>query len=147
MEWGIVLTFVASVTWGVGDVFVRRAMDGASPAVVLSLLIAFVIVTLGVLGVAIEGVEGFLDKGPRFFLLVALMGAFSWLTGNLLYFHGIKRAGIIIAAPILGAAPLPAIALAVLIAGERPNGWVLFGAALVVLGVVVLVTDRQRVLE
>lgn len=147
MDTAIVLTLIATVAWGAGDVFVRRAMDGASPAIVISTMIGLVIVTLGTLGLIIDGPDAFLDHGPRFFLLVALMGAFTWLTGNLLYFHGMKRAGIIIAAPILGAAPLPAIVLAVVFAGERPSPWVWAGAVLVVAGIGILVTDRERVLE
>jgi drug/metabolite transporter (DMT)-like permease len=147
VETAILLTLVATVAWGAGDVFVRKAMDGASPAVVLSTMIALVIVTLGALGLVLDGPSAFVDHVWRFYPLVALMGAFTWLTGNLLYFHGMKRAGIIIAAPILGAAPLPAIALAVVFAGERPSPWVWLGAVLVVGGIGILVTDRKRVLE
>jgi drug/metabolite transporter (DMT)-like permease len=147
MEFGLILALIASVGWGIGDVFVRKAMDGASPTIVLCAVIGLVLVALGVLGLALDGFAALFNHGPRFYLLVAMMGTFTWLTGNLLYFHGIKRAGIIIAAPIIGAAPLPSIALAVMIGGESPNGWVVLGAVLVVLGVGVLVTDRERVVE
>jgi drug/metabolite transporter (DMT)-like permease len=130
VELGIALTLIATVGWGAGDVFARKAMFGASAITVI-----------------LEGPGAFGGNDLRFFGLVLIMGALTWVTGNLLYFHGMKRAGVIIAAPILGAAPLAAIALAVTFGGEKPNSWVLLGAVLIVTGVGILVTDRKRVLQ
>lgn len=147
MELGIALTLIATVGWGAGDVFARKAMFGADAAAVLAAMIALTIVALGITGLIIEGPAAFAAIDFRFLLLVAIMGALTWVTGNLLYFHGMARAGIIIAAPILGAAPLAAIALAIVFGGESPNVWVLVGAVLIVLGIGILMTDRDRVLK
>ena len=146
MEIGILLALFALVGWGAGDVFARKAMFGAKAEVVLVSMIALTVVALGTVTVLIEGVDAFSARDALFFVLVALMGAMTWVTGNLLYFHGMQRAGVIIAAPILGAVPLVSIALAVVFGGERPSAWVLAGAATVVLGVLILLTDRNRVL-
>ena len=146
MEIGILLALFALVGWGAGDVFARKAMFGAKAEVVLVSMIALTVVALGTVTVLIEGVDAFSGRDALFFVLVALMGAMTWVTGNLLYFHGMQRAGVIIAAPILGAVPLVSIALAVVFGGERPSAWVLAGAATVVLGVLILLTDRNRVL-
>ena len=146
MELGIALTLIATVGWGAGDVFARKAMFGASATTVLASMIALSVLALGITTIAIEGADAFGSKDLGFFGLVALMAFLTWVTGNLLYFHAMQRAGIIIAAPILGAAPLAAIALAIAIGGERPNAWVFLGGLLIVSGVVILVTDRDRVL-
>ncbi len=146
MELGILLALFALVGWGAGDVFARKAMFGAKAEVVLVSMIALTVVALGTVTVVIEGVDAFSGRDALFFVLVAIMGALTWVTGNLLYFHGMQRAGVIIAAPILGAVPLVSIGLAVVFGGERPSAWVLVGAATVVLGVLILLTDRDRVL-
>jgi drug/metabolite transporter (DMT)-like permease len=147
VELGIVLTLLAAVGWGAGDVFARKAMFGASPTTVLASMIALSAVSLGSVGLFVEGPAAFGAIGLRFLGLVLIMAALTWVTGNLLYFHGMKRAGVIIAAPILGAAPLPAIGLAIIFGNERPNAWVLLGAISIVLGVAILVTDRKQVLR
>ena len=147
MELGILLALFATAGWGAGDVFARKAMFDVKAEVVLASMIALTIVILGTVAIILEGFAAFIGKSPLFFLQVAFMGVLTWVTGNLLYFHGMQRAGVTIAAPILGAAPLAAIGLAIGFGGERPNGWTLLGAAIVVLGVIVLLTDRDRVLN
>jgi drug/metabolite transporter (DMT)-like permease len=146
VELGILLALFALVGWGAGDVFARKAMFGAKAEVVLASMIALTIVALGIVTIVLEGFAAFGGHDALFFVLVAIMGALTWVTGNLLYFHGMQRAGVTIAAPILGAVPLAAIGLAVVFGGERPSAWVLIGAATVVAGVLVLLTDRDRVL-
>ena len=146
MEIGILLALFALVGWGAGDVFARKAMFGAKAEVVLVSMIALTVVALGIVTIVLEGFAAFGGHDALFFVIVAIMGALTWVTGNLLYFHGMQRAGVIIAAPILGAVPLVAIALAVVFGGERPSAWVLVGAATVVAGVLILLTDRDRVL-
>ena len=147
MELGILLTIIAATSWGAGDVFARRAMFGAGAETVLVVMITMVILTLGAVGIAVEGTGAFAPKNGTFLLLTAFMGLLTWVTGNLLYFHGMVRAGVVIAAPILGAAPLIAILFAVTLGGERPGPLTLVGSFAVVAGVAVLVTDRERVLE
>lgn len=146
MELGILLALFALVGWGAGDVFARKAMFGAKAEVVLASMIALTIVALGIVTIVLEGFAAFGGHDALFFVLVAIMGTLTWVTGNLLYFHGMQRAGVIIAAPILGAAPLAAIGLAVVFGREQPSAWVLIGAATVVAGVLVLLTDRGRLL-
>jgi len=147
VELGIALTLVATVGWGAGDVFARKAMFGASATTVLASMITLTIIALGIVGLFLEGPSAFGAIDLRFLGVVAIMGSLTWVTGNLLYFHGMKRAGVTIAAPILGAAPLAAITLAIVFGGEDPNPWVLLGAVIIVLGIGILMTDRNRALE
>lgn len=144
---GILLAIVATLAWGAGDVFVRRAMFDVPAELVVVVVVGMVAVVLGVVAVSTEGLAAFGGIGLTTLGIVAVMGALIWVTGNLFYFHGLKRAGVTLAAPILGAGPLFAIALAVLFAGERPNLATLAGAAAIVIGVAVILTDRKRVLR
>lgn len=147
MELGIALTLVATLGWGAGDVFARKAMFDASATTVLATMITLSALALGITTLALEGVSAFSSPNWEFFALVVVMATFTWVTGNLLYFHGMQRAGITIAAPILGAAPLAGIALAVTIGGERPNAGILLGGAFIIGGITILLTDRNRVVQ
>jgi len=147
MELGILLSLIAMVGWGAGDVFARKAMFTAQAEVTLAFMIALTVTALGITTILLEGFAALGGKDAIFFVQIAFMGALTWVMGNLFYFYGMQRAGVIIAAPILGAAPLVAITLAIVFGGERPSTLVLIGAATVVLGVLILLTDRNRVLS
>ena len=141
------LILVAVVGWGVGDVFARKALFGARAETVLAVIVAVVALSVGTAGLAFEGVGAFWPVGARFLALTALMAILSWASGVLLQFHALRLVGIVIASPLFGTAPLLAIAMAVLLGGERPSAATLVGAALVVVGVGFLVADRRRVLR
>ena len=147
MGLGILLAIAAAFGWGAGDVFVRRAMFGARPEAVTVFVAGMVLLALGALVVVSSGVGAFAAPNAAFVVLTAVMGLLTWLGGNLLYFHGMQRAGVVVAAPLLGMAPLFAIALAVTLGGERPSVSTLAGALAIVTGVVVVLTDRRRVLR
>ena len=147
MSVGILLAIVATLAWGAGDVFVRRAMFAVSAELVVVVVVGMVAVVLGVVTVSTEGLTAFGGVELASLGIIAVMGALAWVTGNLFYFHGLRRAGVTLAAPILGAGPLFAIALAVVFAGERPNLLTVAGAFAVVAGVAVILTDRNRVLR
>ncbi len=144
---GILLAIVATLAWGAGDVFVRRAMFAVSAELVVVVVVGMVATVLGVVAVSTGGIAAFGGIDLSSLGIIAVMGVLAWVTGNLFYFHGLRRAGVTLAAPILGAGPLFAIALAVVFAGERPNLPTLIGAFAVVIGVAVILTDRNRVLR
>ena len=147
MGLAILLAIVATFAWGAGDVFVRRAMFAVSAELVVVVVVGMVAVMLGIVTISTEGLAAFGVVEPAALGIIAVMGALAWVTGNLFYFHGLRRAGVTLAAPILGAGPLFAIALAVVFAGERPNLLTVVGAFAVVIGVAVILTDRNRVLR
>ena len=147
MEIGILLAIAAALAWGAGDVFARRAMFGARPEAVTVVVAGMVLLALGALGVVSAGAGAFAAPSVAFVGLTAAMGLLAWLGGNLLYFHGMQRAGVVVVAPLLGITPLFAIALAVTLGGERPSVATLAGALAIVAGVVVVLTDRRRVLR
>ena len=141
------LILVAVFGWGVGDVFARKALFGARAETVLAVIVAVVALSVGTAGLAFEGVGAFWPVGARFLALTALMAILSWASGVLLQFHALRLVGVVIASPLLGTAPFLAIAMAVLLGGERPSAATLVGAALVVVGAGFVVADRRRVLR
>ena len=147
MSLGILFALLAALGWGSGDVFARRAMAYVSPGIVLVLATVIIAVGLGVLGAVVYGPGAYGDLPLRFYGLVALMAFFSYATGQGLYLLGMKHAGVTLAAPIVGASPIFAIAFAVTLGGERPSLPTLLGAFVVVAGVAVILSDRDRVLR
>ncbi len=145
MALGVALALIATVAFGAGDVLARKAINTLSPGAVLIVTVSASIVAVGVIGVVIVGFEPYFNQSATFYGLTALMGLLAYVSGNLFYFHALKRAGVTLAAPLIGAGPLFAILLAVVIGGERPNAMTLLGAFVIVLGVVVLVSERRRV--
>ena len=146
MEIGILLAIAAAFGWGAGDVFVRRAMFGARPEAVAVVVAGLVLLALAALVAVAGGAGSFGVPNAAFLVATAVMGLLTWLGGNLLYFHGMQRAGVVVVAPILGLIPIVSIALAVTLGGERPSVATLAGALAIVTGVVVVLTDRRRVL-
>ena len=147
MEIGIRLAIAAAFGWGAGDVFVRRAMFGARPEAVAVVVAGLVLLALAALVAVAGGAGGFGVPNAAFLVATAVMGLLTWLGGNLLYFHGMQRAGVVVVAPILGLIPIVSIALAVTLGGERPSVATLAGALAIVTGVAVVLTDRRRVLR
>ena len=147
MELGILLAIAAALGWGAGDVFVRRAMFDARPEAVTVVVAGMVLLALAVLVVVSSGLGALAPPSAGFVGLTAVMGLLTWLSGNLLYFHAMRRAGVVAVAPLLGIGPLFAIALAVTLGGERPSVSTLAGALAIVTGVIVVLTDRRRVVR
>jgi drug/metabolite transporter (DMT)-like permease len=147
MGLGIVLALAATLGWGTGDVLARKAALHAPAGAVVVAMTA--IVTLALAGlVALTTGVGSLAVGPWWFYpLAALMGLLSYLGGQALYLLGMQRAGVTLTAPIIGAVPLLTVAMAVAFGGERPNLPTLAGAGVIVAGILLVVTDRSRVLR
>ncbi len=145
MSLGIPFALLAALGWGSGDVMFRRALANASVSVVLLVNALFVLVALGFTTLLIHGTGGFTIITQKIFGLVALMGVLAYLTGLMVFLQGMRRAGVTIAAPIIGAAPLASLFFAVTLGGERPGALTILGAFVIVSGVVVIVSERNRV--
>ncbi|MBM3939615.1 MAG: hypothetical protein FJ318_01720 [SAR202 cluster bacterium] len=140
---GIALALLATLAWGAGDVFVRKATFGAVTPLVAVGALAVMVAVLGVAAFATVGWGGLTPDGARFYLLAGLMGIFAHLTGTLFYFHAMRRAGLSIVSPIIGIQPLVSIGLAMALGGERPNLPTVLAALLIVAGVIVIITDKR----
>ena len=147
MSIGILLAMLASFGWGAGDVFSRKAMYHVSAAAVTLGMVILTVVTLAVVTALAGGLSVLAELPWWVYALTALMGFFAYIGGQFLYLAGMERAGLTIVAPIIAAAPLFAVVMAVTLGGERPSPLNLIGAAVIVAGVILVVTDRNRVVR
>ena len=147
MTFGIALALAAAVGWGAGDVFARRAMFRASAGVVLTVSLVVLVTGVAVVTVASVGWRALAVDSWRFYALAALLAVFVFVLATMLYFQAMRRCGVTIASPILGAGPLATVLFAVLLRAERPNLPTIAAALLIVAGVLVILTDRHRVLR
>ncbi len=71
-------------------------------------------------------------------------GFITLFVGRLLQYAAIKYVGVVITTPITGSAPVFALPLAVLLAGERASLPVVVGTVLVVAGLVLVISQERR---
>jgi drug/metabolite transporter (DMT)-like permease len=147
MSTGLILALLATLGWGAGDVFARKAMTHVPASAVVLGMAALIVATLAVAVGLTDGLASLMRLPWYVYALAAVMGFLAHLGGQLLYLWGMQRAGLTIAAPIIGAVPLIAVFLAVVLGGERPSVPTLVGAFVIVGGIILLVTDRNRVLR
>jgi drug/metabolite transporter (DMT)-like permease len=147
MTLGIIFALMATVGWGAGDVFARRALDHMTSSLAMTLAMFVIVPTLVGLALLVHGPSAFAGLPLAFYGLAALGGVLGYVSGQLLHLAAMNKAGVTLTAPLIGAAPLLAMLMAVTLGGERPNLPTVVGAIVVVAGVVVLLTDRRSLKE
>lgn len=147
MTLGIIFALMATVGWGAGDVFARRALYHMSSSLAMTLAMFVIVPTLVGLALIVHGVSAFTGLPLAFYGLAALGGVLGYVSGQLLHLAAMNKAGVTLTAPLIGAAPLLAMLMAVTLGGERPNLATVVGAFVVVTGVVILLTDRGSLKE
>ena len=140
---GIALSLLAAAGFGLGTVLIRKALEWVSPFVATLISLVIGISVLGFFCILFFGIEIF-DQPKSVYFVTCILGllvtsaAGSFLTA-------MKLAGAGFASPILGASPIFSIGLALTLRGEQPQLLALTGALVIVFGVVVLVTDKERI--
>ena len=135
---GFVAAVCAALGWGADAVLARQGLRRvpASFGTFLSLC-ASLTVCVALLLVFRRGELG--RYPPAAFGWFALIGLINFLAGRQCNFGATKRLGAARAASIFAASPLVSIALAVTLTGERVTPPLLLGAALIVVGMVLVV--------
>ena len=147
MGLGVVFALMAAIGWGSADVFARKAMQHIQASTLVVAMATLILITLAVAVVFTDGVRVLLGLPWYVYVLTGVMGFLAHVGGQLFYLWGIQRAGLTIAAPILGGMPLFAVFLGVVLGGERPNVPTLLGAFIIVGGIVLILTDRNRMVR
>ncbi|MEX2599424.1 MAG: DMT family transporter [Dehalococcoidia bacterium] len=147
MSMGILLALLATLGWGASDVFARKAMRRISPRAVTVAMAGLIAVFLAFAIAVTDGLGVLLQLPWYAYVLTALMGFLAYVGGQYMYLLGMQRAGLAIAAPILSTVPLVSVFLAVALGGERPNAPTVAGAIIIVAGILLVITDRNRVLR
>ncbi len=147
MAVGIFFALLAALCLGGSQVVARRAMFHLPVSMTVVVSIVVIVVVVGGMGLIIEGPSAFLGLPGEFFLWVALLAAFSYVTGHLLLFTALHYASVTVAGPIVAGNALFSLLFAVTLGGERPNLPTVLGAFIIVAGVTIILSDRKRMLR
>ena len=136
---GILFALSAAVGFGATAFFARLSVQHMRPTtgVIVSLVVG-VICTAGFVAV-MDGAEALSLEWTQFALLF-LAGGASFVGGRLLNFVAVSKIGVARSSPVVGASPLFAVALAILLLGETPNLMVAVGTIAIITGVVVVLS-------
>ncbi len=133
---GFFAALLAGLGWGTDSVLARQGLRTIPPAVGTGLsLCASLLICL--IALAFVGPTRFPLAGIAWF---GLIGLINFLLGRQFNFRATKRLGAARAASLMATAPLVSISLAVLLTGERVTPLLLFGVALSIGGVVLVVS-------
>ena len=138
---GILLALSAAVGFGSAAVFTRLGMQYMrSTTATLASLIVGTAVTVA-LALILHWREVFDLRGIAFAWLI-LAGLLNFPLGRLLNFVGISLAGVSRTSPIIGASPLLAMVLAVIILGEPINLPIVLGTVSIISGLALILSQQ-----
>ena len=132
---GIIGALCAALGWGTDSVLARQGLRKLPPALgtFISLCASL---TVCLVTIAIAGPAHFPLAGVLWF---ALIGLVNFLFGRQLNFRATQRLGAARASSLIATSPVFSIAFAALFAGEHLTLPLLFGVALIVSGIVLVV--------
>ena len=136
-----VLALAAALCSASATIFIRQGLRGGGPYA--GFWINLVVGTVGLwAAVLLTGGIGHLSAaGVAFFVLAGLIGTVG---GRLLRFVSIQQLGASISAALINLHPLVASGLAILLLGERVTAPIVAGAAVIVLGTILLSAGGRR---
>ena len=136
---GVLFALCAAVGFGATAFFARLSVQHVRPTsgVIVSLVVG--VICTGGLVVVMDGAEALALKWTQIALLF-LIGLASFVGGRLLNFVAVSKIGVARSSPVVGANPLVAIALAILLLGETPSLTVAVGTIFIIIGVVVVLS-------
>ena len=138
---GIILGLTSALGFGASPLFARLGMQYMRPTTgtLISLAVGTTIAMTAAF--ALHAGEIFALSGAAF-LWFLFAGVVTFAMARVLNYTGVRFAGVSRATPIMGTSPLFAAILAVSVGGETANAPILAGTALIVAGVVMILTQR-----
>ena len=137
---GILLSLLAAVGFGLFAVFARPAMLHASFSVGVMVSAAMGILVIAILAIVFDS-SALVKVGPLDLGWIAFIGLMNLALGRLFNLNSIRRIGVSRAAPLLGATPMVAAILALVIYQETIGLLLGLGIVLVVAGVVLIMRE------
>lgn len=136
---GVLFALFAALGFGATAFFARLSNQHMRPTsgVIVSLVVGVIFTSVFV--VVMDGAEAVALEWTQFALLF-LAGFASFVGGRLLNFVAVSKIGVARSSPVVGASPLFAVALAILLLGETPNLTVAVGTISIITGVVVVLS-------
>jgi uncharacterized membrane protein len=131
MTWAPVFALTAALGFAVAGVFLKRGLQYATPFTAAVVSVTFTTTFVWMVAVATAPLAQFFSWRILPFLAAGLAAPGL---ARLVLFLGVHRIGVARAASLASTAPLLAVALAILMLGERPSPWLLAGTAAIVVG-------------
>lgn len=135
----ILLAIIGMVCWGIAPIFAKIGLQNVNPLAGLALrtmLAASLIVGWVVLDGTIANVKSIPFSS---WLIIGIEAILATLIGDLAYFAAIKKGDVSLVTIIMSSSPLVTILCAAIFLGEHITFQRLAGAALVVLGIVLII--------
>jgi drug/metabolite transporter (DMT)-like permease len=137
---GVLLALSAALGFGATAFFARLTIQHMRPTTGTLVSLVVGVVVTSVLALFIDG-TAFLSLDPAAYPLMFLAGFASFVGGRLLNFVAVSKIGVSRSSPIVGASPLIATALAVLLAGESLNAPIIVGTVAIISGIAVVLSQ------
>jgi uncharacterized membrane protein len=133
----------AALGWGLADFFGAFAgrRIGSLAAVMSGQVLSAVFMT----GVLLVSGESIASLGPDFWLVVlnGAFAAFAYVT----HYRALELGPVAVVSPIGAGYAVVGVGLSILVAGDRPSGVALTGAAIAIVGVALVSTDLKKLRE
>lgn len=139
----VVLALLAAAAWGFSAVLVRVGLRDASTSAGTLVSLVAGCVFMGVLVVTLQ-FEELVSVSPRAVLMFAAIGMLNFPVGRFFNYMGMSRLGVGRSTPLLAAAPLFAVLIAVVFTGEQLQLATAAGGALILGGLYVTLSGRTR---
>ena len=140
MELAVGLAFLAASGFGSGQIFVRLATQRMSSAAVTFISVG-IAAAFSMFLALVWDLGGFKELSFVAFGWFVVLGAMNHPMGRLLTFTAVSMIGATRSSPVSSATPIFAVALATIFLGERPHPLAILGIAMVVCGLVFVMTQ------
>lgn len=133
------LALFGMVCWGIAPIFAKIALKNVDP--ISGLVLRTVFAASVVIGwVVVTGsFEKVREIPPRAWIFIAIEALLATLVGDLAYYAAIKKGDVSLVTIIMSSSPLVTILCSVFFLGEQLTITRIVGAALVILGIVIIV--------
>ncbi len=138
---GIGFALLAALGFGASAVLVRPALTHVSLTLGTFISVLASLLFIGTIA-ALTDFSALFEVSLAALAWLAVLGLLSFAMGRQFYYRGIARLGVARAAPIVGATPLVAAVLAVLVYREVFSYLLALGVVAVVAGVVIILREQ-----
>lgn len=138
---GILLGLSAAAGFGGSAVLARVGLQYVKPVTgtLISLFVGIIVTTILAFAFNYQDIRGLAAIAFAWFLLVGIL---NYPMGRLLNYNSVSKLGVSKAAPIVGASPLFAAALAITIGGETMNLYIFVGTVAIISGIALIVSQK-----
>lgn len=139
----ILFAMLAAFGFGAGAVFARIGLQGMKPTTgtAISLVVSFILASI--LALSIDA-GAFLTLPAIAFAWFLVLGILNYPVARLLNYSAVNMVGAAKSAPLISTAPLFSAILAIIFLGERPGVLVGIGTAAIILGSILVISERSR---